>query len=107
MPDAEPLYHTDDAGARWRVYDCAYGKPPAAPFVTKRLELGDPRATGRYFVGEDGTKRVHAFVAGEGRGHDPETLARQLRSAGYLGRREPFDASSLDPGLRPSYGPDR
>jgi hypothetical protein len=52
------LYLVNADAQRWRVHDVAFGRPPAAPHYTKVLPLGDPRATTRIFVHQDGTKRI-------------------------------------------------
>lgn len=84
MPELE-LYFVDDQGARWRVYDVAFGPPLAAPHKRKVLALGDTRARYRLFVPPDPAPmlRVHDFGkngAGD-RSLTLDVLAAQLATA--------------------------
>lgn len=84
MADVE-CYFTDDQGARWRVYDVAFGPPFAAPHKRKVLALGDTRARYRLFVPPDPEPmlRIHDFgKTGAGnRCLTVEMLATQLATA--------------------------
>ena len=50
----------------------------AAPFKRRRVKLGDPRVSDRYFVSEDGEQRCFQFGRDDARDLLLETLERQL-----------------------------
>jgi hypothetical protein len=89
--DGEQLYLIDTDGSRWRVHDVAFGPPLAAPFKRRRLALGDPRATYRWFVAPDGLQRCYQWPQGSpaNRSLKAATLAQQLRASEYGGRMTP------------------
>ena len=82
-PEVE-LYFRDAAGARYRVYDVAFGPPHAEPGKRKVLELGDTRARYRLFVPAEGEMlRSHDFTRGGDRSLTAENLAQQLAGAAF------------------------
>lgn len=93
MPNSasDPVYFTDAAGVRYRVFDAAMsdGKtvvanPPA------------PWAKFRIFRPAEGHRRLYYFQPGETRAPDGAELERQLRVAAYLPIDPPHEAP-LDP----------
>ena len=84
MPAIE-LYFNDNHGARWRVYDVAFGPPLAEPHQRKVLALGDARARYRLFVPPDPSLmlRSYDFKRGGDRAITAEVLGAQLATASY------------------------
>ena len=79
-------------GTPWRVHDADY-----RDFKVLRRQLGDPAAQSRYFVAEDGTRRVYQFKKqNPDHGLELTTLTKQLSSAGWVGR-ERFTPGSVTP----------
>lgn len=81
MPNSasEPVYFTDTAGVRYRVFDgtmkdgkTVVANPPA------------PWAKFRIFRPAEGSRRLYYFQPGEPRAPDGAELERQLRRAEYL-----------------------
>lgn len=87
----EPAYYTDADGTVWRILDCTWRRGGWA----WRNPIAH-QATHRIFRAADGTRRVHAFTAGEPRDLELALLEAQLRAAGYLGDGA-FDASRQQP----------
>ena len=92
--DGERVYFTDSEGARWRVYDVAFGPPLCQPFRRRAFRPPDARAAYRYFVRADGLERCHRFTAGEPRHLTAELLSEQLDAAAYP------DVTRFDPATR-------
>ena len=92
--DGERVYFTDSEGARWRVYDVAFGPPLCQPFRRRAFRPPDARATYRYFVTQDGLERCHRFTDGEPRELTTELVSAQLAGAAYP------DTARFDPATR-------
>ena len=86
---APKLYLVVD-GTPWRVHDADYCDFRAMP-----RRLGDPVAESRYFVAQDGTRRVYQFKNDDHR-LELATLTRQLSSAGWVGLTR-FDVTQVRP----------
>ena len=78
-------------GTPWRVHDADYRDFRAIP-----RRLGDPAAQSRYFVAQDGTRRVYQFKKDDDHRLELATLARQLSSAGWAAR-DRFVPGSVKP----------
>ena len=89
-------YVVDEAGARHRVHDVAYGPPVCLPGKPRVVPHESPKAKYRWFVREDGEERCYLFRKGEDRRLTPEALARQLERAEYPAR-ELFDPATRGP----------
>ena len=63
--DGERVYFTDTEGARWRVYDVAFGPPLCQPILPSAIRPPDARAALRYFVTQYGLELCHRFTDGE------------------------------------------
>ena len=97
----DKLYFIDRTGERWRVYDVAFGPPLLPPGRLRGFPPPDRRASSRYFVHRDGTRRAHRFERGEDRAPTSEHLARQLAGAGYVARTR-FDPDTIQPWKPPT-----
>jgi hypothetical protein len=97
------LYLIDDHGARWRVYDVAFGPPLAKPHKRTIIAPSDTRARYRLFVPPDPAPmlRVHDFGkngAGD-RSLTVDVLAAQLATAQVSPKRRPA-ATREPPGTK-------
>lgn len=81
-------------GEKWRVIDVHFWKGR-----DRRLPLGDARANYRYFTNAEGVRRLKQLREPRDHALDVETVAEQLRGAGYAPR-EPFDPKGRDPERR-------
>ena len=61
---------------------------------SSRDTLGDPAAQSRYFVAQDGTRRLYQFKKSDDHRLELATLARQLSASGWAAR-DRFDAGKL------------
>lgn len=82
------------SGEKWRVVDVHFWKGR-----NRRLPLGDARANYRYFTNAEGVRRLRQLREPRDHALDVETIATQLRGAGYAPR-EPFDPKGRDPERR-------
>ena len=92
--DGDRVYFTDSDGARWRVYDVAFGPPLCPPLRRRAFRPPDARANYRYFVRHDGLERCHRFADGEPRELTAELVAEQLAAAAHP------DPGGFDPAAR-------
>ena len=118
------LRYTSPDGRTWRVVDICFGVPPASRGRAVKLPLGDPRATSRCFLPDDGVYDVspssdpaagrgghrlirnhHLDEPGATRATDPETLAAQFRCVYFWDPRPLEDI--MRPYSDPNYGRSR
>ena len=91
LEGAPPKLYLVVDGTHWRIHDADYRDFKVIP-----RRLSDPAAQSRYFVAQDGTRRMYAFKKQDDHGLEVATLTRQLSSAGWVAS-ERFDAGKVTP----------
>lgn len=91
LEGAPPRLYLVVDDVHWRVHDADY-----RDFKVIRRRLGDAAAQSRYFVAQDGTRRMYQFRIQDNHSLEVATLARQLSAAGWVAR-ERFDPGKVTP----------
>ena len=95
------VYFIDASGARWRVYDTAFGPPLAALNRYAILPQGDRWATARVFIPPepDAMRRSYRFQPADDRRLTLEVVAAQFGRASYFRRAAPREPEPPAPYL--------
>ena len=91
LDGAPPKLYLVVDGTTWRIHDADYRDFKVIP-----RPLGTPAAQSRYFVSQDGTRRVYQFKKNDDHRLELATLARQLSSARWAAR-DRFAPGSVKP----------